>query len=105
MLPEVHWYSNVFANDQSTECCPLKMPGTETGETLGTTTFRTRPKSPKNPQQPIGHIAAFQAPGCSATKEMLSYLAWSQRREWGTCSPVAVGVEPSVVSDKASHSQ
>ena len=33
-------------------CCPLKMPATETGETLGRRTFRTRPKSPKNPQQP-----------------------------------------------------
>ena len=36
---------------QSTECCPLEMPATETGEMLGRTTFRTWPKSPKNPQQ------------------------------------------------------
>ena len=28
------------------------MPATETGETLGRSTFRTRPRSPKNPQQP-----------------------------------------------------
>ena len=35
-----------------TLCCPLKMPATETGETLGRTTFRTQPKSLKNPQQP-----------------------------------------------------
>ena len=42
---------------QSTECCPLKIPATETGETSGRTTFRTRPKSPKSPQQPLdpGH--------------------------------------------------
>ena len=33
---------------QSTECCPLKMPATETCETLGRKTFRTWPKSPKN---------------------------------------------------------
>ena len=32
--------------------CPLKMPATETGETLGKTTVRTQPRSPKNPQQP-----------------------------------------------------
>ena len=30
-----------------------KMPATENGEILGRTTFRTRPKSPKNPQQPL----------------------------------------------------
>ena len=38
---------------QSTGCCPLKMPATETGEMLGRTTFRTWPKSPKNPEQPF----------------------------------------------------
>ena len=32
---------------------PLKMPATETGKTSGRTTFRTRPKSLKNPQQPL----------------------------------------------------
>ena len=37
---------------QSSDSCPLKMLATETGETLGRTTFRTRPKSPKNPPQP-----------------------------------------------------
>ena len=54
---------NVFAKaplpsqlHQSTECGPLKIPATETGEILGRTTFRTRPKSPKNPQQrPLKH--------------------------------------------------
>lgn len=39
--------------------------------------------------------------GCSATKERLSYLVWSQRREKETCPAVAVGVEPSVVSPSA----
>ena len=29
------------------------MPATETGEMSGRTTFRTRPKSLKNPQQPL----------------------------------------------------
>ena len=33
--------------------CPLKMPATETGEMLERTTFRTQPKSLKNPQQPL----------------------------------------------------
>ena len=37
---------------QHSDSCPLKMPATEAGETLGRTTFRTRPKSKKNPQQP-----------------------------------------------------
>ncbi|XP_072851408.2 coiled-coil domain-containing protein 170 isoform X10 [Pogona vitticeps] len=37
---------------QTNICCPLKMPATETGETLGRTTFRTQPKNLKNPQQP-----------------------------------------------------
>ena len=32
---------------QSTECCPLKMPATETGEMLGRTTLRTQPESEK----------------------------------------------------------
>ena len=30
--------------------CPLKMPATETGETLGRKIFRTRPDSPKKLQ-------------------------------------------------------
>ena len=47
-LPE----TSVLPED-STVCCPLKMPATETGEMLGKTTFRTRPRSPKNPQQPF----------------------------------------------------
>ena len=34
---------------------PPKMPATETGETAGRTTFRTWPKSTKNPQQPSDH--------------------------------------------------
>ena len=41
---------------QSTECCPLKMPATETVETSGRTTFRTQPKSPKNPPQPLDPV-------------------------------------------------
>ena len=47
---------------QSTECYPglLKMPATETDETLGRTTFRTRPKSPKKPQQPIFFLQNFE---------------------------------------------
>ena len=42
--------------------CHLKMLATETGETLGRTTFRTQPKSPKNPQQPLD-------PGCESLRE------------------------------------
>ena len=42
--------SPVSVAGEGTECCFLKMPATETGETLGRTTFRTRPRSPKNPQ-------------------------------------------------------
>ena len=44
---------------QSTGCCPLKMPATETGETSGRTTFRTQPKSPKNPEQPLQMLLTF----------------------------------------------
>ena len=39
----------IFRNKK---CGPRKMSATETGKTSGRTTFRTRPKSPKNPQQP-----------------------------------------------------
>ena len=35
---------------QCSDSCPLKILATETGETLGRTTFRTEPKNPKNPQ-------------------------------------------------------
>ena len=45
--------------DQSTEYRPLKMLATETGEMLGRTIFRTWPKSPKNPQQPLAHLYNF----------------------------------------------
>ena len=44
--------------------CPLKMPATDTGKTLGRTTFRTRPKTPKNPQQPLD-------PGCKSFREYI----------------------------------
>ena len=47
---------------QSCYSSPLKMPATETGETSGRSTFRTRPKSPKNPQQPSD-------PGCESIQE------------------------------------
>ena len=38
---------------QGSYSSPLKMPATETGKTSRRTTFRTRPKSPKNLQQPL----------------------------------------------------
>ena len=43
------------------------LSATETGETLGRTTFRTWPKSPKNPQQPLD-------PGRESLRECLEML-------------------------------
>ena len=49
------WQSLWLASSEDSNLCsgPLKMPATETGETSGRTTFRTRPKSPKDPEQPL----------------------------------------------------
>ena len=48
-----HVRSQHFNSQTNCTRAHLKMPATETGETLGRTIFRTQPKSLKNPQQPI----------------------------------------------------
>ena len=79
-----------------TECysCPLKMSATETGETLGRTTFRTWPKSPKTPTTTNIYYVSIELciPLVENYSYMVSVLAVPMSWKWGNTSFKGVGV-------------
>ena len=47
---------------QNSSSCPLQMPDTETGKTLGRKTSRTQPNSLKHPKQPLDLLVLKNVP-------------------------------------------
>ena len=84
---------------QSTECCPLKMPTTETGETLGRTTFRTQPKSSKNPQQPTILCLRWSEKGEGEARNVGAQSRTS-RKDWWSWGPEKYVLLKAVVSQE-----